>query len=84
MKEQLISILQPFAAGCFSLVNAIPLGIVSLLYVAVLAVIAAWVLTLKKEKPTSGTQGDLLLFRDLRFWAICILVVQAAIYIVFR
>jgi hypothetical protein len=84
MKERLISFLQPFAKSCFSLVDAIPLGIVALLFVAVLAVIALWVVTLKNEKPTCGAHGYPLFWRDLRFWAICILVAQAAIYIIFR
>ena len=84
MKEQLISFLKPFAEGCFSLVREIPLGVAALMYVALLACIAVWVLTLKKEKPAPAVHGSGLLFHDLRFWAICILVVQAAIYIVLR
>jgi hypothetical protein len=85
MKTTIITIFKPFADLCFELVNTIPPAVAFIIYVAVLMVIALWVLTLKVEKPGTDQKFILpLLMHDLRLWAILILIIQAVIYIVFR
>ena len=85
MKKTIITILKPFADWCFELVNTIPPAVALIIYVAVLMVVALWVLTLKVEKPGTDQKRFLPLFlHDLRLWAILILIIQAVIYIVFR
>ena len=85
MKEIIISLLKPFADLCFRCVNFISTDVAILLYIFVLAAVAAWVLTLKQEKPQRNQKLRKPLFvHDLRVWAILILFVQAVIYIIFR
>jgi hypothetical protein len=85
MKEIIISLLKPFADLCFRCVNLVSTDVAVFLYIFVLAAIAVWVLTLKQEKPERGQRGGKFLFvHDLRVWAVLILLVQAAIYIIFR
>jgi len=85
MKEIIISLLKPFADVCFRCVNSISPDIAVFLYIFVLVAVAAWVLTLKQEKPKRNQKpGKFLFVHDLRVWAILILFVQAVIYIIFR
>ena len=85
MKEQLTAWLKPFAESCFEFANSVsPTGVLAI-YLLVLAALALWVLTLKQERPRpregSGAWG---IFRDLRVWAVAILVLQMLIYVVVR
>ncbi|MCJ7693447.1 MAG: hypothetical protein MUO22_08545 [Sedimentisphaerales bacterium] len=85
MKEIIISLLKPFADLCFRCVNSISTDVAVFLYIFVLVAVAAWVLTLKQEKPKRTQKLRKPLFvHDLRVWAILILFVQAVIYIIFR
>lgn len=84
MKETLISVLKPFAQGCFNLVNKVSTQSAVLIYVLVLAAVALWVLTLKQERPKKSDWpgGEALVLHDLRFWAVVIVVLQIIVYIV--
>lgn len=85
MKEMIISLLKPFADFCYRYVNLVSTDVALLLYILVLVVIAAWVVTLKGERPKRGANGGKFVFvHDLRVWAILVLLVQAVIYIIFR
>jgi hypothetical protein len=84
MKEIIISLLKPFANLCYKFATAVSVQTALVIYILVLAALVVWVMTLKKEKPGRYNHGKILLLRDLRFWAVSILLMQAVIYIIFR
>jgi len=85
MKEMIISLLRPFAQVCNRLVNAVSTDAAAVIYILVMAAVAVWVLTLKQEKPQKANGfGKGLLLKDLRYWAVLILLLQIIIYVVFR
>jgi len=89
MKETLASLLKPFADFCFEALNAIPLTGARIIFILVMAALAFWITTFKDENPKnlpeySGKPSGFLLFHDLRFWAVCILVLQIVLVIVFK
>lgn len=85
VREALISLLKPFAVMCFKLVDPVSSGQAILIYILVLVAVAVWVLTLKQEKPSrSDWPGKALVLHDLRLWAVLILVLQIAFYVIFR
>jgi hypothetical protein len=55
------------------------------IYLLVLGALAVWVMTLKAERPSpdEDARGPVFL-RDLRVWALTILVLQMVIYLMFR
>ncbi len=83
MRETIINLLKPFANVCYKLVSAVPLDAVAFIYVLVLAILALWVLTLRREKPAQAAAGAGLL-HDLRLWALLIISIQAIIYVLLR
>ena len=86
MKEMIISLLRPFAQVCNRLVNAVSTDAAAVIYILVMAAVTAWVLTLKQEKPqkVNSAREALFIVRDLRYWAVLILLLQIIIYVVFR
>lgn len=86
IREGLISLLKPFAVMCFKLVDAVSSGQATLIYILVLVAVVVWVLTLKQEKPSrSDWPGKVpIVLHDMRFWAVLILVLQIAVYVIFR
>ena len=83
MKELLGGLLLPFADMMFSLTNAIPLGVVRVFVFAIIAALAIWVLRMPVQLPESEDQHGFHPLKDLRFFAIGILVLQALFYVVF-
>jgi len=87
MKETIVSILKPFAELCYKFAVAVSPTQALIIYIAVLAVLAVWAMTLKQEKPSQAEidrHGKAVILIDLRFWAVLILVLQIIIYLVFR
>lgn len=85
MKEMLIKVLRPFADVCFKFANSVTPGQAAIIYIFVLVVLAVWVLSLKQEKPKKDVETERFVFlKDLRLWAVLILLVQAVIYVIFR
>ena len=84
MKEWIIDLLEPLARVCFDAAKSVRPGVAVAVYVLVLLVLALWVLTLKQEADGARDRsGRWRMARDLRTWAVAILVVQAVIYVVF-
>jgi hypothetical protein len=83
VREALIGALKPVASWFYQLTASVPLKVVLLLFVVTLLTLAAWVISLKSEKPdpAQGSGGGRI-FSDLRLWAVLILLIQTAIYIV--
>jgi hypothetical protein len=85
MKNTIIALLKPVAEWCHDAVSGIPLWVAAGIYVLVLAVLAAWVLTLKRERAgEKGYSCPSVIFHDLRLWAVLVLFVQAIIYVILR
>ena len=85
MKEMLIKVLRPFADVCFKFANSVTPGQAAIIYILVLVVLAVWVLTLKQEKMRKNREtGRMVFLKDLRLWAVVILLVQTIIYVIFR
>ncbi len=83
VREALIGVLKPAAKWFYELTARVPLWAVLLLFVVTLLTLAGWVISLKSEKPEPAQRPDGgRIFSDLRFWAVLILLVQTAIYIV--
>ncbi len=83
MKEFIASLLKPFANLCFRLANSVSPTVAIVIYIVLLAALALWVLTLKKERPQPAA-GKITILKDLRLWAVLILLIQIAIYIILR
>ncbi len=83
VREALIGALKPVAKWFYEFTARVPLWAVLLLFVVTLLTLAGWVISLKSEKPDPAQRpvGGRI-FSDLRFWAVLILLVQTAIYIV--
>lgn len=85
VRDALISLFKPFAVMCFNLVKPVSSGQAILIYILVLVAVAVWVLTLKQEKQKKEDwPGKKLFLHDLRLWAVLILVLQIAFYVIFR
>jgi hypothetical protein len=78
MKELLVSLIKPFAQMCYKLANTVSPSVALGIFVGVVVLLALWVMTLKQEKKRpDGTSYPI--WRDLRAWAILILVAQIAL-----
>jgi len=76
MRETIVSLIKPFADMCCRLLNAVPVNAAIAIFAGVLALLALWVITLKQEKKIEGRTGNLPIWRDLRTWAVLIIITQ--------
>ncbi|MFC1607518.1 hypothetical protein ACFL47_06060 [Candidatus Latescibacterota bacterium] len=83
LKEMISSLILPFADFMFAVTNAIPLGVVRAAVFAIIAVLAFWVIRMPAQLPENEEKQGLHLLKDLRFFALGVLVLQALLYIVF-
>ena len=83
MKNIIGGLLAPFAETMFSMVSAVPLGVVRVLVFGILIALALWVIRMSPQMPETGEEKSYSIFRDLRFFAIGVLILQAALYILF-
>lgn len=83
MKDIIGGLLAPFAETMFDLVKAIPLGVVRALVFGILIALTLWVIRMAPQMPKTGEEKSYSIFRDLRFFAIGILFLQAILYILF-
>lgn len=82
MKEALVNLLKPLAEVLHDGVRAMPLWAAKLLFLGLLLILMIWVWTLKSEAPSSSRSMVDRLRKDLRLWAIGILLFQVIIYAV--
>ena len=83
MKQLIADVLTPFALFMYNLVMAIPLGAVRVLVFGILAVLAVWVIRMQPQLPENGDEKQYSIVRDLRLFALMILVLQAVLYVIF-
>ena len=72
--------LNPIAGSLFSLVMAVPMSVVRIIFIGVLVVLALWVLSMPGQYPESGKKK---LREDLRLFALGVLLLQALLYLIF-
>ena len=82
MKEWIAGIILPFSDVVYNLVKALPMGYVRALVFGILAALAIWVISMPPQLPEEGSEKYSLL-KDLRLFAIAVLVLQALLYIIF-
>ncbi len=80
MKELIAHLLVPAGTVILSFVAAIPIWAVRLAFIGLLAGVSLWVFRLSPQVPESGETG---LMKDLRYFAVLVLALQALCYIVF-
>ena len=83
MKQWIGEILAPFSDMIYTLVMSIPLGAVRVLVFGILAALAVWVLMLPPQFPESTVRGKRTFIKDLRLYALAVIVLQALLYIIF-
>ena len=82
MKEWIAGLILPFADTVYNLVNALPMGFVRGLVFGILAALAIWILRMPPQLPEESG-GAYSFIKDLRFFAIGVIVLQTLLYIIF-
>jgi hypothetical protein len=82
MRESIGGALVPVSEAIFGLVNAIPMWAVRTGVFALIALLAYWMASMRPQLP-EGDTGKGWSLRDLRVFALVVLVIQAALYIIF-
>lgn len=82
MKEFFGGLLSPVADMFYAAVNAIPMWGVRTGVFALLMLLAAWIMHMPPQLP-EGRTGEKMSLLDLRFFALCVLILQAVLYMVF-
>jgi len=78
MKNWIMTLFEPVGTFCYDLIIDIPLDIVRGIYIAIFVLIALWLFRL----PVQTDSASKKLIRDLRWFALGILVLQSIIYVV--
>ena len=82
MKEWIAGIILPFANVVYNLVKALPMGFVRALVFGILAALAIWVISMPPQLPETDRDKRSLI-KDLRFFALAVIVLQSLLYIIF-
>ncbi|MBN1292454.1 MAG: hypothetical protein JXB48_11500 [Candidatus Latescibacteria bacterium] len=83
MKNIIGGLLAPFSDFMFTIINAIPLWVVRAFVFGILLALAVWVFRMSPQLPAAGEKKSLGWLQDLRVFAIAVLMLQAALYIIF-
>jgi len=81
MRQWLGEALRPVADLLFALVMAVPMWMVRVIFLGILVVVAAWVLTLHRQVPEGEDKPPF--YKDLRWMALAILALQSILYLIF-
>jgi len=82
MKEWIAGIILPFADVMYNLVKSVPMGYVRALVFGILGALAIWVISMPPQLPETD-RGKNSLLKDIRFFAIAVLLLQSMLYIIF-
>ena len=83
MRQMIGSFLAPLSQCLFEIVSAVPMGAVRALVFVILAVLGIWVLRMPPHLPEIRDRGKKVDLKDLRLFALVVLLLQAILYIVF-
>jgi hypothetical protein len=75
-----VMVLKPVAQVFYNAVCLVSTDVAKFIFIGVIASIIIWISTLKNESVDQATGQKYPLHRDLRVWAVIILVLQAAGY----
>lgn len=80
IKQWIADMLNPIAGSMFSLVMAVPMSVVRIIFIGVFAVLALWVLSMPGQYPEGGRKK---VWDDLRLFALGVLLLQSLFYLIF-
>ncbi len=80
LKQWLAKILTPLVEFFFSLVMAVPLGAVRMLFVLLLLFIALWLFSLPRQIAGDSRK---VWWNDLRYFALLVVALQIVLYVIF-
>ena len=83
MKTLLAGLLTPVSELLFKLVMAVPMGVVRAFVFGIIAALVLWILRMSPQVPKAAGDKPYSLLSDLRVFALVILLIQAALYILF-
>ena len=83
MKQLIGDILAPLADFLFNLVVIVPISAVRVLVFVILAALAVWVICMPAQLPEGTARDKTTAFRDLRFFALAVIGLQAILYLMF-
>jgi hypothetical protein len=83
MRQTIGSFLAPLSQGLFEIVSAVPMGAVRALVFVILAALGIWVFRMPPQLPEILDRDKKVDLKDLRLFAIVVLLLQAVLYIVF-
>jgi len=83
MKTLLAGLLTPVSELLFKLVMAVPMGVVRAFVFGIIAALVLWILRMSPQVPETKGEKPYSLFSDLRIFALVVLIIQAALYIIF-
>lgn len=82
MKEFIGSRLAPVGDSLLGMMTSIPLGVVRMAFIAILAALAVWAVSLGPQLP-EGEAERFGFHKDLRLFAVVLLALQAIPYLLF-
>ncbi|MBN2803250.1 MAG: hypothetical protein JXR91_09160 [Deltaproteobacteria bacterium] len=82
MENFVTKILKPVAQNLYNLVCGVPPETAKYIFVAVIMLLGIWILTLKNESEDPETGKKYPIYKDLRTWAVLILLLQSAGYLI--
>ena len=80
IKQWIANLLNPIANSLFSMVMAVPMSAVRIIFLGVFIVLALWVLSIPAQYPGEGKKK---IWDDLRLFALGILILQSLFYLIF-
>jgi len=83
MKQWIGEILDPVSQNFYTWIAAIPMWMVQALVFGIFVLLALWVLLLPPQLPVKGEESKVLYLKDLRLFALFVLVLQIVLYIIF-
>jgi len=82
MKEWIGQTILPFADAMYTIINSIPMGIVRAFVFGIFVALALWVLSMSPQLPEQDHERSSMI-KDLRIFAVAVLVLQSLLYIIF-
>lgn len=83
MKQVIGNFINPLSQAIYEFVAVIPMGVVRGIIFVILGLLALWVIMMPPQLPEKCHGEKTLMVKDLRLFALLVLVIQAALYIIF-
>ena len=80
IKEWIAGMLVPLGNSLLSIILAVPMSVVRIIFLGILGLLAIWIIRMPAQYPDSDRKGIL---NDLRLFAIGVLLLQSLFYLIF-